>query len=216
MSLQFPNVPALPGVPPLVRQVGATINAIVPVVGSLVGTILGQSTQSQNIWGVFDSAGNKVLTPDSIREFDARAEWRISTYPIQQGGFAAYNKVALPPEFSIQMVMGGSVDARQAFEAQVDAVAQSITLYQIVTPEQTYSSVNVSRVEKTRKGAAGAFFLMIDLFFMQIIQVTGNYSTTQNAAQPSALPNASQGTVLPGAINPNDQVAQALTTVGIY
>jgi hypothetical protein len=219
MSLQFPNVPQLPGVPPVVRALGGYVT-LATAAFTAISHILSQASQVANIWGVFDADNNLVLAPDSIREFDVRAEWRVSNYPVQQGSFATYDKVTMPAEYSVRMAKGGSVDERQAFQSQVEAVAASTNLFTIVTPEESYSNVNVTRYEISRKEAAGAFFLVIDLFFIQIIEVAAQYSTTantpdlSNAKDASAIPNAPQGTVQAQPVS-STGIATALSTVGI-
>ena len=203
MSLQFPNVPNLPGVPQIIRQLGITIPPFIPGI-PILGNVLAQASQSFNVWGVFSQpqssaqSPEQVVNPDSIREFSTRSEWRISNFPVQQGSF---------------MVKGGSIDERQQFESEIDALAASIALYTIITPEKSYLNCNVSRFEKTRRGARDAFFTVVDLFFVQIIQVNATYSTTANASVPNALPNASLGTVVP---QPVTQASQnILNSVGI-
>jgi hypothetical protein len=224
VSLLFPNVPNLPGVPPLNRSPLPSIEAFVNL-GSSIGTVLGGATQ-QSLWGIFDqpAAGTdgttpdatRVIQPDSIREFSKRAEWRISNYPVQQGSFTSYNKVRLPPEYAVKMVKGGSLDDRTLFEANCEAVSGSINLYTIMTPEKTHIDCSVSRFEIERKGAPDAYFEEVYLYFQKIIQEIPNYSTTpntSNATSPSAVPNASQGTVT--ATAPDPGVTAPLATVGI-
>ena len=92
MSLQFPNVPNLPGVPQIIRQLGITIPPFIPGI-PILGNVLAQASQSFNVWGVFSQpqssaqSPEQVVNPDSIREFSTRSEWRISNFPVQQGSF---------------------------------------------------------------------------------------------------------------------------------
>jgi hypothetical protein len=218
MSLAFPNVPNLPGAPQVARSLSEAITTV-SIGAASIQSVLASASQAPNIWGVFDSGGNQVVTPDSVREFGTRGEWRVSNFPVQEGSFASYNKVALPAEYFIRMVKGGSVSARQAFQAQVEMVAASLDLYTIITPEESYQNANVTRYEITRKGVADAFFVTVDLFFQKIIQIGAQYSTTSttpdtsNAAAPSAQPNSSQGTVTP--TTPSTVTQDDLQPVGI-
>lgn len=230
MSLAFPNVPQLPGAPQVVRSASEAIT-VVSIASAAIQNVLAAASQTPNIWGVFenvtttDDDGNEsqqmvpVLSPDSIREFGTGGEWRLSNYPIQRGSFTSYNKVILPAEYSVRMVKGGSVSDRQNFQASVLAVAASLDLYSIVTPEQTFTNCNVTRYQITRKGVEDAFFIEVDLFFQQINEIQAQYSTTQttdtsNAASPTAIPSASEGTVTPPPqVSP--LVASPLSSVGI-
>lgn len=231
MSLAFPNVPALPGVPQLVRQLGSPISSFLGGL-PIIGQILAQASQASNIWGVFSQPDTTsttaadgtvsvstpdpalVVQPDSIRDFSMRAEWRVSNFPVQQGSFTSYNKVTLPAEYAVQMVKGGTVDDRATFESQIDAIAGSTDLYTIVTPERSYPNSNVTRYEITRRGVSNAFFVVVDLFFIQIIEQDAAYSITSNAQTPGALPNVSLGTITPQAVG--QQVSGLLSSVGVF
>ncbi len=196
----FPNVPLLPGVPQLARSL-----LFPPTSPPTIGTqasqgALWQATQAAPVWGVFDLNGNLVVDADSMMDFGWRQEYRISNYPIQRGAFASYNKVTLPFESSVVLSKGGSLSARTAFLQQIDAVAASLATYNIRTPEKTYSNVNVTRSELSRRGAANATIFDIELFFVQIAEVEQQYSTsppgvpsTANSSVASAVPPINSG-----------------------
>jgi hypothetical protein len=203
----YPNVPNLPGVPQLLRNPLFPASPA-PTLGTPAAQdSLWQASQMQAAWGIYDSTGTTlVVTPDSVLDFDNRNEWRVSNFPIQAGGFASYNKVTVPFEVSVRMSKGGSVSDRTAFLNQIKAIASDTNLYTILTPEQTYQNCNITRYEVSRRGASGAFFLTeVDVFFVQIIQVTAQYSNasqlTQNAQNPASVSYLSQGAVQPGTFN---------------
>jgi hypothetical protein len=208
MSLQYPDVPNLPGVPQVNRQPGVT-----PSTGPVAGTAasqgaLWQSSQAAPSWGIFDANGNQVVTPDSVYDFGYYKEWDVPTFPVQSGapsnptGFANYNKVELPFELSVRMTKGGTQTDRANFISQVEAISGTTTLYTIRTPEKSYQNCVVSRSELIRRGASGAYFLAeMDVYFTQVLQTTGQYSNTvaqtANAADPTAKPATTQGNVSP-------------------
>ena len=149
----------------------------------------------------------------SIIDFDFRKEFRVSDFPIQSGSFASYNKVSRAFEIAVRMTKGGSQDDRTQFLTDIETVVKSLGLYSAVTPEKTYLNANFTRSELSRKSVAGAFFLVVDLFLIEIRQVSAQYSTTssntQNAQQPSAQPAVNQGKVQPQVVTPT--VGSALT-----
>lgn len=201
---RFPNVPALLGVPQLLRSpLFPPFPA--PTLGVPQQGAISQGANQAAAWGVFDKDLNQVLTPDSVLDFDHSAEWRVSNFPVQRGGFASYNKVIVPFEVSVRMSKAGSgVGDRAQFLADVDTIAKSLDLYTILTPERSYSNCNVTRYEVTRRGAEGAFFLTeVDLFFIQVIEVTAQYTTTavntQNAQNAVSKPPVNRGIVQPKA-----------------
>ena len=224
MALPYPNVPQLPGVPQVPRQPGVTQST-----GPSLGTpaaqgALWQSSQTAPTWGIFDSSGNQVVTPDSVYDFSYHKEYDIPNFPVQSGGpttptgFANYNKVELPFELSVRMTKGGTQSDRATFIQQVESIAGTIELYTILTPEKSYQNCNVTRVELTRRGASGAYFLAeMDVYFEQIIQTTATYTNTTlpntaNAADPTAQPTTALGTVNPQA--PTTQL-QAITVTAL-
>lgn len=209
MSVTFPNVPNAPGVPQVARATLPTPSAAVVALGGAVLSSLFGSVSSQSIWGIYDSSGALLVQPDSILEFEHHPRWNIPDFPVQGTGtaptaFASYNKVKLPFDIRVRMSKGSTLTDRQQFLTALDNAADSIALYTILTPERTYQNADILYYDivRTTQGtrADGAYFLTeVDVFFRQILSVQAQYSTTalQNAANPSAQPQAATGAVLP-------------------
>jgi hypothetical protein len=214
---QFPNVPRLPGVPQLARSpLFPPAPAAVVGLGLALGR-LWQAIFAQPQWAIYKA--NKpqkasdgleevtvtaervpVVVPDSFGEFSYRNEWAVSDFPVQDGAFASYNKVAQPFEIVLRLYKGGSKEARKRFLDSIEAIAGTLDLYDILTPERTYLNVNVTRFEIMRRGEKGAYFLSeVDVYFREIRQVTASYTTTatttENAQNPSAAPAVNTGVV---------------------
>jgi hypothetical protein len=215
-------VPQLPGVPQLARSLLFPASPA-PTAGTQAtqGT-LWQSTQAAPVWGVFNADGTIAIEADSVADFNWRQEYRVSNFPVQQGAFASYNKVTLPFECSVVLTKGGSLASRNQFLAQIDAVAASLSLYTIITPEKSYLSCNVTRPELSRRGAANATFFDVELFFTQIVEVQQQYSNTSapngtpstaNSSVPSAIPpiNSAQNSPLTPSTAVQTAAIQAIT-----
>lgn len=199
----FPNVPKLPGVPQLPRSPNfpAGIPPIIQLPVAL-GSLWLSFVQPQ--WGIYDNDGNLVLQPDSIVAFGNKREYQTPTFRVENGGFAAYNKVQMPREITVRVTKSGGVTDREAFLLALDALVASLNLFRVVTPEDVYINLSLDRYEINRRGAQGAYWLPeVDLFFREIRQVSVEYvtdttqSVTANAQQPSAQPSQSQGQVQP-------------------
>lgn len=170
------------------------------------------------MWGVFNSAGIRVVTPDSILNFDQHNEFQIPDFMVQNGGFASYNKITLPYEISLRFSKGGSLSDRTAFLNQLNAIIGDTNLYTVVTPEQTYAGVNFIRREVMRRGKGAAFFLdEVDVFFRQIAQIQAQYNTvdqtTANAQNPAAQPATNLGNVSPQTPVPSAAATAAANAV---
>lgn len=194
MSAFIPGLPTLP--------LGSATPIIATVASEALSSLLWQASQLPPSWGVFDSDGNQVVTPDSVLEFTHRPGSDIPTFPVQGGSFASYNKVILPYPLTLRFSKSGTQSDRTQFLTDIENLYQSIKLYSVVTPERTYSSVNLQNYEVTRRGARGAFFLTeVDLYFLQIIEVTPQYTTTAvqlpNAQSDAAQPVSNVGNVSP-------------------
>ena len=193
----FPNVPNLPGVPQLARSISFPTSA--PTIGSQATSgALWHAVTAAPVWAVVDSTNTPVVTPDSVMDFGWRQEYKVSNYPIQQGQFASYNKVRVPFESSVVMTKGGTLHDRNQFLQQIDHVAASLGLYTIVTPEKSYLNVNVTRAELSRRGSGNAYYFDVEMFFIQIIEITPQYSSTVapstvNSSVPSAAPAVNTG-----------------------
>lgn len=235
MSLiPFPNVPPLPGVPQIARSVNFP-TTVGPVIGQAAALAsLWSAITRKSVWGIFRNQnaidqgglfipGQTTLVPvvvaDSVRDFGYSNEWNVSDFPIQDGGFASYNKVNNPFEIQLRLSKGGSQTERADFLQQIEDIAPSLELYEIITPEKTYSNCNVIRVEVSRRGEKGAYFLSeVDVFFREVRFVTPQYSdtaaNTQDAQQPSALPVQNNGILQTQAAPPGIGIPDDSTIVG--
>jgi hypothetical protein len=203
--MTYPDVPDLPGVPPLLRDPAASAfnfaasqvtSFVSPAIGaarslagivtgdlsSLMGTgddIGGQSDSAASSWGLFDSNGQAVITPDSFLGVEYRNSTRISNYPLERGAFESYNKVNNPFDLIVGMSCGGDIAQRADFLATAKALAQSMDLYTLVTPEEVFESVNIERYDYARKVHNGAGLILINFYLTEIRVNTESEFTNQ-------------------------------------
>lgn len=166
-------------------------------------------------WMILSNDGSPAIIPDTVARFDYRGESRVSDYPVEQGAFASYNKVATP--FDIRMVMvcsglvipnllqnvrgafglGQNMMQKSAFLDTLDYMLATTDLFSIVTPDRTYNSVNLVHYDFKRETTNGATLLIVEAWFRQI-RVTGQATYTRASASPSAADPVGLGTVHPG------------------
>lgn len=193
MNLNIPGVPALgQALAPLLNGIGA-VSQISNALTQLTGMGI------TPVWGVFDQDGNDALQADTVVGVDYRNGSRLVDYPLEDGAFQSYNKVANPFEVPIVAACGGSIEARQAFQARIDAMQGSLDTYSLVTPEKVYQSVNLERVDFSRRSNGGAGILVFNLWFREI-RVTASVNG-QAPKTPDAVPVRSLGQVAPNPIN---------------
>jgi hypothetical protein len=183
---QFPNVPDLPGVPALLRSAAAPVLASVNALLITSGLSQFALGLAKPVWGVFDTSGNPVAVSDSVVDLDFASDSRISNYTQEAGAFNSYNKVQLPSEPRVHLACGGTIEERQAFLAAIDAAKQSTNLYNVVTPEATYLSMNVVGYGYHRDSRNGANLLIVALH-LEEVRVTATAQFGQSGTGP-ALP----------------------------
>lgn len=218
--IPFPNIPKLPGVPQLNRSLQFPAGPPPALSGVIALGRLALALLQQPKWGIYandpprvDDAGDDglqtvtvqsratpVVIPDSIRTFDYSNEWNVADFPIEQGGFASYDKVNNPFEVTLRLTKGGSLRGRTDFIAQIEAIAGSLSLYKILTPEKTYLNCNVISWKMRRQEQQGAYFLAeVDITFREIRFVVAEYTTTaantQDAKEPAAQGPTNIGSV---------------------
>jgi hypothetical protein len=231
--IQFPNVPAYAGVPALVRPVSAAI-ASSPVIAIGLGaiqTILGSALQQTPRWGIFDSDGNQLginatssltsaLTSQltgatvptlSTLSFEFIRETRVSDFPVEEGGFASYNKVQTPANPVITLALAGSESDRTNFLTAIDAACISTDLYSLITPEINYVNYSIERYRYARRASAGATLLIVEVSLKEIRQVTASFATPiVNPQNPAAAPQVSNGMTQPTV--PQTSVLQSIAS----
>jgi len=202
----FPFVPFAPGVPPVNRNAfNSNIPPVPPATSDSASVISGAATQNQ--WGVFDQSGASVLDPDSVFALDDfNHEFVLSTFPIEEGSFSTYNKVAKPFEARLVFNKGGSLADRSTFMDTLESVVQDTNLYVLSTPERAYQPVNIPRYRLRRRAEAGFQLISVEVTVQEIrVATSPAFSNTQD---PTAQTSNTTGAVQPAAPT-GAQVAQA-------
>lgn len=184
----FPDVPPFPGVPPLLRAPGSSpVVDLVLLIADAVAAVLG-SAEPQ--WGIFLD-GEPLLPSDCTVSFEYKQDWTIADYPIEGGGFESYDKVQLPFDVRVTVAVGGSVSKRQALIDALDAAANTLDLYDVLTPEKVFQSCNIMHWDERRR-ARDVGLLVVDVWLQEIRVNSGTaFSNTQQptSADPVAAGN---------------------------
>jgi hypothetical protein len=180
------DVPNLPGVPAL-PSFG--LNDVVLLAADLISALFGPVGAQ---WGIFLN-GQQAFPYQSIVDFDYKQDWPTSDYPVEDGGFQSYDKVELPFDVRVRIASGGSEFDREALLSAVLDSAAGLDLYDVVTPEQTYSSCSITHVDFKRMAHNGVGLVVIDLWFVEI-RVTST-STFSNTQQPGNAGQQNTGSV---------------------
>ncbi|MBF5091277.1 hypothetical protein F1640_14910 [Novosphingobium sp. NBM11] len=185
---EFPNVPATPGVPTVQRG-----DENPPTEGEesqLSSDSITVTATAKNQWGIYTLGGALVVHADSVVAIGYDAEHRIATYPLQEGAFETYDKVALPFDVRVVMSKGGNLTQRAAFIREIEEIRGDIEIYNVVTPERAYLNVNVSRVTIDRSREQGAGLITAEVHLVEIRQnATATFTTTKSPASADPVSN---------------------------
>lgn len=205
--MAFPVVPIAPGVPPLPRDPLSVVEDIVLLAADALSVFAGSGSPQ---WGLFDQDGGPVVTDASVVSFENDQQWSISDYPVEEGGFESYDKVSLPFQVHLRFAAGRSTDAREQLINDLDAIAGTTTLHDVVTPEKIYIGVNVNRVSYRRTATNGVGLLQIDVACTEV-RTTATASFSNSTKSPTDADAVNNGQVQPTTptTDQEDQVRKA-------
>jgi hypothetical protein len=168
---------SLAGIPPLLNPPTGIFGALATA-GTVVNTLTLLRADAALVsevlipgapqWGIFDLNGDPLAVTDSFVSLHYKQEWRLPNYPQEQGAFQTYNKVQLPFDAIVKLSKGGSAIARQEFLAAIDAAAQSLQLYTVITPERIFPNVNIARYDYERTADAGRGLITVEIGLIEI------------------------------------------------
>lgn len=182
------NVPDVNGVPALNFAAGFSDGVELLI----EDTISYFTAQFGPQWGVFLD-GAPVVVADSVIEVQYRQEYTISDYPVEQGGFESFDKVAIPFDARVRFSSGGTEANRADLLDSIAAIAGDTNLYDVVTPEETYTSANIMHYDYRRSATNGVGLIQVDVWLRQVRETaTSSLSNTQS---PNAASQKNDGTV---------------------
>ena len=183
MSGLYPNVPDVAGVPDVLRQPGASLINSAFLIADLISAI---SDFGQQQWGIYKD-GEPVVVSDNVVSVQYKQEWAIADYQLEQGAFESYDKVERAFNVTVTLSAGGDRENRQAFLESVDAIAGDLNQYDVVTPEATYTGVNVETYDYDRKSYQGSGILIVSVHLKEVrITGVGSVSSASPASGSSA------------------------------
>jgi len=207
--IPYPDVPNVPGVPQLPV---APSSYVYPATGAPESSLDSSDTYLGNQyqqWSITDQNGSPIIQMDSVIDFEYRGEMRIPHYPVEQGGFASYNKVAMP--FDIRMTVacnGNGQLPRSEFLSQIETLKNGLDLISINTPDVSYPSCNLVHVDYRREARKGVTLLIAQLW---LVEVRETATATITTAQPDGAKPAATGQVSPVSPTPAQTAAAATT-----
>lgn len=181
------NVSRAPGVPDVVFAAG--VSAGLSLLTTDGAGVFGVFAPGQ--WGIY-SGGLPVVVADSVISLEYKQEWTISDYPVEQGGFESFDKVALPFDARVRFSAGGSELSREVLLSSIAAIAGTLELFSVVTPEVFYPNVTIRHYDYRRTSTNGLGLIIVDVWCEEVRQ-SANTDATSTASFDGSATSQSSG-----------------------
>lgn len=206
MAFTLPSLPRLPTRLPTASIAPAAVLNVV----SLIAKNLPNINPPSPIYAIFNAETFLPLTiPDSWLEITPRfAEFQVSDYPVEDGGFMAANKVRRPTLVDMVLVKTGSDLARatwlEAIRQQV--AADPIARYNILTPQGLFQSLTITRLSFQTRQDRGQNMLYLELQLSEVPLIDTPSLLGDRSVDPESGPSEDLGRVYPS--DTSEQVTQ--------
>ncbi|MBS4773135.1 MAG: hypothetical protein KHX55_02530 [Proteobacteria bacterium] len=129
-------------------------------------------------WTVRDSQTRKKICEfDTFISYSARKTSSVPSNQIEQGSFAAYNKINNPAEFSVTLAKSGSSTVLNSVLVALNDYSESTKLVDLVLPFRTYKNLNVVSVSHGISEGAAVNLLVVELTLKEIKQTARQYTS---------------------------------------
>lgn len=122
-------------------------------------------------WALINDKGTVAVLFDALLSLDVKNESKLLTSPVEEGGFASYNKVASPLDIIVEVAASASRDGHAALLASLDKLASGTELVSLVTPDTEYRFLNIESYSVKRTATEGATLLVAELHLLEVRQV---------------------------------------------
>lgn len=194
---------ALPSLPKLPTKLPGASLAPVAVLNafSLIAKNLPGLNPPRPIYLIANAETFVPLTiPDSWGEVVVRwAEYQLTDYPVEDGGFIMANKVRRPSGVDMVLIKTGSDLARftwlEAIRQQL--AADPLARYNILTPNGLFQSLTITMGSFQTRQDRGSNMLYLELKCTEVPQIETPSLLGENAVDPESTPVTELGRVYP-------------------
>ncbi|WP_308772268.1 phage baseplate protein [uncultured Bilophila sp.] len=148
-------------------------------------------------WALISDKGTTVAPFDSMLSIDVKNENKLLSSPVEEGGFASYNKVASPLDIYVELAASASESGHAALLAALDKLASGTELVSLVTPDQEYRHLNIESYTVKRTATEGATLLVAELHLLEVRQVKVRVSQAaiRSPKRPTSASKVDRGLV---------------------
>lgn len=197
MAWSLPSLPKLPTKAP-----GMSLAPVAALNGlSIIAKNLPGLNPPKPIYGAVNTETFIPLSlPDSWGEVIVRfAEYQLTDYPVEDGGFLMANKVRRPSGFDMTWIKTGSDLARTTW---LEAIRQQLASdplarYHILTPNGLFQNMTITFGGFQTRADRGQNMLYLELKCTEVPQIETPSKLGDEAVDPESAPTTELGRVYP-------------------
>ena len=143
-----------------------------------------QGTQNQGTrdqWTLLDASGESAVTFTSFLDIDLKNTGIALSYPVEEGGFASYNKVENPLGITVTLGIQGADSDFEAVLAKLNEYKTGAVTLAVATPAALYEKMTLETYSYKRARDAGAGMLVVVLTLKEVREVVTQTTTTGSA-----------------------------------
>ena len=130
------------------------------------------------VWTLQNEGGGTAVDFDVFLGIDFSGDNQVAHEPIEQGGFASYNKQNTPKEISVELACTKMYFNQQPVLENIDKLASGVQKLSLVTPSTEYKNLNLESYSYRRTDDAGAGMLVVELKLVEVREVEIKKKTT--------------------------------------
>ena len=138
------------------------------------------------VWTLQDEGGGTAVDFDVFLGMEFSGANAVAHEPIEQGGFASYNKQDTPKELTVELASTKMYFNQQPVLEAIDKLAAGTQKVSLITPSSEYKNLNIESYSYTRQDDAGAGMLVVELKLVEIREVETKKKTTASESPKSS------------------------------
>lgn len=137
------------------------------------------------VWTLQDEGGGTAVNFDVFLSMDFAGQNAVAHEPIEQGGFASYNKQDTPKEITVELACTKMYFNQQPVLENIDKLAKGIQKLSLVTPSSEYKNLNLEGYSYRRTEDANAGMLAVELKLVEVREIEVKKKTTASETPKS-------------------------------
>lgn len=136
-------------------------------------------------WTILNESADEAFEFDVFMNANVKSEVKVTQMPVENGSFVAYNMVGSPLEINCVLAKRGMPQDLRVYTEALLALVDSTELVSIITPEREYQSMKLTKISFDRSSDTGTDIIYAECNFIEIRQVSSQYTNARVARKVS-------------------------------